>query len=113
MTHPTRRDALRFGAAALILPLAGKAAADGHATVHTVVIKDFAFSPANITINAGDTIMWVNEDNMRHSAQDLNGAFDTGLLGKGQSASLQFSGKGSFNYRCGPHANMRGSITIN
>lgn len=112
MSYPTRRDALRLGAAMLALPLAGKAIADGHATVHTVVIKDFSFNPASLEIKAGDTVMWVNEDSARHSAQDLNGAFDTGLLSKGQSVSLTFGGAGSFNYRCGPHANMRGSITV-
>ncbi len=113
MTHPTRRDALRLGAALVALPLtAAVARADGHATTHTVVIKDFAFNPANITIKVGDTITWVNEDGARHSATDLNKAFDTGLLAKGEEASLTFGGKGSFNYRCTPHGNMRGTITV-
>lgn len=112
MTNPTRRDALHLGAAFLALPLASTAVADGHATVHTVIIKDFSFNPADIQIKAGDTIMWMNEDGTRHSAMDLNGAFDTGLLSKGQSASLTFAGAGSFSYRCGPHANMRGSIEV-
>ena len=107
----TRRDFLRnSAAAALALPVLATAARAQ--TTHTVTIKNMAFSPANLTISAGDTVTWVNEDRMRHSAEDLNGAFDTGLLANGQSASLTFSGAGSFNYRCGPHANMRGSITI-
>lgn len=114
MTHPTRRDALRLGASLLALPLAAATAnAASHSTTHTVVIKGMKFTPANLVINAGDTVTWVNEDNMRHTATDLNGAFDTGLLSKGASASLQFGGAGTFNYRCTPHANMRGTITIN
>lgn len=114
MSNPTRRDALRFGASLLALPFAAVAAnAASHSTAHTVVIKGMKFTPENLVINAGDTVTWVNEDNMRHSATDLNGAFDTGLIGKGASASLTFSGVGSFNYRCTPHASMRGTITIN
>jgi len=113
MTNPTRRDALRLGAALVALPLtATLARADGHATAHTVVIKDFAFNPANITIKAGDSITWINEDGMRHTATELNGAFDTGLLSKGQSATLTFGGAGKFDYRCTPHNGMRGSITV-
>lgn len=113
MTNPTRRDALRLGAALVALPLtAAVASAAGHSTAHTVVIKDFAFNPANIAIKAGDTVTWVNQDSARHSATDLNGAFDTGLLSTGQEASLTFGGAGTFNYRCTPHGNMRGTITI-
>lgn len=107
----TRRDFLRKGAvAALALPVLATAARAQ--TTHVVTIKNMAFSPADLTIGAGDTVTWVNEDRMRHSAEDLNGAFDTGLLGNGDSASLTFGSSGTFNYRCGPHRNMRGSITI-
>jgi plastocyanin len=113
MTHPTRRDALRLGAALVALPLtAAIARADGHSTTHTVVIKSMKFTPANITIKAGDSIPWINEDRPRHSATDLNGAFDTGLLANGESATLTFGGAGQFSYRCTPHGNMRGTITI-
>lgn len=113
MTNPTRRDALRLGAALVALPLtAAIANADGHAAVHTVVINDMSFTPANITIKAGDSIAWENQDGTRHSATDLNGAFDTGLLNRGQSATLTFGGAGQFTYRCTPHSQMRGTITI-
>jgi len=107
----TRRTFLRSAiAATAALPvLATTARAQ---TTHTVTIKNMAFSPANLTISAGDTVTWVNEDRMRHSAEDLNGGFDTGLIANGQSASLTFNSAGTFNYRCGPHRNMRGSITI-
>lgn len=114
MTNPTRRDALRLGASLLALPIvAASANAASHSTSHTVVIKGMKFTPADLVINAGDTVMWINEDSTRHSATDLNGAFDTGLLSKGASASLTFGGAGTFNYRCTPHGSMRGTITIN
>ena len=113
MTHPTRRDALRLGAALVALPLtAAVARADAHATAHTVVIKGMKFIPADLAIKAGDTVTWINEDRMRHSATDLNGAFDTGLLAQGEESTMTFGGAGKFEYRCTPHANMRGTITI-
>ena len=114
MTLMTRRSALRLAAASLALPLAAIVAhADGHATTHTVVIKDFAFTPANLSIKAGDTVTWVNQDSAKHSAwESANNAFDTGLLSTGASASLMFASAGSFNYRCRPHGNMTASITI-
>ncbi|MEJ6398685.1 plastocyanin/azurin family copper-binding protein [Yoonia sp. 208BN28-4] len=114
MTNLTRRAALRIAASAAVLPLAVTSAnADGHATNHTVVIQNFAFSPANLQIKAGDTVTWVNQDSTAHSAwESTNNLFDTGLLQPGQSASLTFGSAGSINYRCRPHANMRGTITI-
>uniref|UniRef100_UPI0024900A5D plastocyanin/azurin family copper-binding protein n=1 Tax=Pseudophaeobacter arcticus TaxID=385492 RepID=UPI0024900A5D len=68
----TRRDFLRTGAATLAaLPvLATTARAQ---TTHTVTIKNMAFSPANLTIAAGDTVTWVNEDRPRHSAWEDSG----------------------------------------
>lgn len=113
MTLITRRNAIRLAATMAAAPLVATVArADGHATNHTVVIKDFAFTPANLTIKAGDTVTWVNQDSAQHSAWDLNDAFDTGLLATGQSASLTFASAGTFSYRCRPHGNMRGTITI-
>jgi plastocyanin len=109
----TRRDFLRTGAATLAaLPVLAATAAQAQ-TTHTVTIKNFAFSPADLTIAAGDTVTWVNEDRAAHSAwQDSGDAFDTSLIRPGESASLTFSGAGSFSYRCRPHGNMRASVTI-
>ncbi|WP_281981943.1 cupredoxin domain-containing protein [Thalassorhabdomicrobium marinisediminis] len=107
----TRRTFLRTAAGLAALPaLATTARAQ---TTHTVRIRNMAFTPADLTINAGDTVTWINEDRMRHSAwQDTGNAFDTGLLSPGDSASLTFGGPGGFSYRCRPHASMRGTITV-
>ncbi len=107
----TRRNFLRAGAAVTAtLPLWATAARAQ--TTHTVTIRNMAFSPAELRIAPGDTVTWVNEDRMRHSATDLDGAFDTDLLGNGESASLTFDTEGTFNYRCRPHGNMRGTIIV-
>ncbi len=108
----TRRDFLRTGAATLAtLPVLATAARAQ--TTHTVTIKNMAFSPADLTIAAGDTVTWINEDRPGHSAwEDSGDAFDTGILRNGETASLTFGSAGSFSYRCRPHARMRGTITI-
>ena len=110
----TRRKVIRLVATTATVPLAATfAKADGQATNHNIWINDFAFTPANLTIKTGDTVTWINQDNTEHSAwESSTNAFDTGLLSTGQSATLTFASVGSFNYRCRPHGNMRGSITI-
>lgn len=111
MTVFTRRKALKIGAgvtAALpLLAVSAKAA-----TNHAVTIKSFQFDPAEITIAAGDSITFTNEDGAPHTATDVNGAFDTGRLNRGDAATLTFGGAGAFNYFCEFHPNMKGKITI-
>jgi len=113
MTHMTRRA---FGKLALATTgaslLATIAPADGHAKDHKVTIKGFAFSPANLTINAGDTVTFVNVDSAPHTATARNKSFDTGRLGQGAKATLKFSTAGEIKYFCAFHPMMKGSITV-
>ena len=113
MSHVTRRMALRLAATAAAAPLAAKMAyADGHATTHTVTIRNFAFEPANLTISAGDTVRFINEDSAPHTATADGGAFDTGNLRGGQSAAVQFPSAATYSYFCAVHPRMKGSITV-
>src|SRR5215470_14425713 len=49
----------------LSLVLAG---ADQRPQTHTVMIKNFAFVPNNLTVSIGDTVVWKNEDSAPHTA---------------------------------------------
>ncbi|MEL6920222.1 MAG: cupredoxin family copper-binding protein [Pseudomonadota bacterium] len=104
----TKRLFLAAIAAAFIAPSTA-AFADGHA--HTVTISGFAFEPASLTVNAGDTITFVNEDGAPHTATAA-GVFDTGRLGNGASAAITVSDAGTYDYICSFHPNMRGSIIV-
>lgn len=110
MTQISRRKALQLTATATAsLPLLAGAA---QAATHNVTIKSFKFDPADITIAAGDTITFTNEDGAPHTATDVNGAFDTGRLNRSDAASLTFGSAGSFDYFCAFHPNMKGTITV-
>ena len=78
----------------------------------TVTIKDFEFSPAQITVNVGDTVTWNNAGPTAHSATASGGSFDTGIFGKGQSRSHTFNDAGTFAYICTPHPFMKGTVTV-
>ncbi|HEV2875003.1 MAG TPA: plastocyanin/azurin family copper-binding protein, partial [Thermoleophilaceae bacterium] len=64
----------------------------------SVTISDFQFAPASITIDAGDTVTWINEGPTPHSATADDGSFDTGIQDQGGSASHTFDEAGSFSY---------------
>ena len=107
MSGFSRRGFIRAAAA---LPMVGVAATAQAQTTHTVAIRGFAFEPADLTINAGDTVIWVNEDDAPHTA--TGGGFDTGALNKGEQRGFRFTSSGSINYRCTIHPAMRATLTI-
>ncbi|GLR18302.1 lamin tail domain-containing protein [Portibacter lacus] len=87
----------------------------------TVTLSGTAFSPADITINAGETVIWKNEDGFHN----VNGSLATfpdnpeGFLsGDAASAPWEFSYTftkvGVYNYQCDPHSSvgMTGSVTV-
>ena len=78
---------------------------------HAVTIVGMAFSPAEISVAAGDTITFTNQDSAPHTATALEGAFDTGRLGQGQSATVTVAGAGAFAYKCVIHPSMKGVVT--
>lgn len=79
---------------------------------NTVEIKDFAYSPASLSVKVGDTVTWTNKDLTGHSATADDGSFDTGVLAQGESGSFTFTKAGTFAYHCTPHPNIQGTITV-
>jgi plastocyanin len=82
----------------------------------TVSIKDFAFSPAKLEIDAGTTVTWTNEDSAPHTVtskegDDLDAAvtdlFDSGDMQQGATFSYTFDEPGNYYYLCTLHASMQ------
>jgi plastocyanin len=82
------------------------------AATRAVAISGFAFSPSSLTINVGDRVTWTNSDAVAHTATATGGAFDTGDIGQGQSASVRFTRAGTYAYYCTPHPSMTGTIRV-
>lgn len=77
-----------------------------------VEIQNFAFSPATLTVKVGDTVTWVNQDSVGHSATADDGSFDTGVLSQGESNTVTFTEAGTFGYHCTPHPNITGTVIV-
>jgi plastocyanin len=88
---------------------AGKAHASSSGSVTMI---NFAFSPASVTVNVGDTVTWTNQDDAPHNATANDGSFKTPDINKGQSASHTFNSPGTFSYICTIHPNMHGTIRV-
>ncbi len=77
-----------------------------------VDISNFAFSPAEVKIKAGTTILWTNNDGADHQVHDDSNAFKSDILGKGGAVEVNYSAPGTFTYHCHVHSNMKGKIIV-
>jgi plastocyanin len=84
-------------------------------TVNTITIKNFAFSPATLTVAKDTKVTWTNEDSAPHQiASDTSSAvsFSGPSMSSGQSFSFTFSQTGTFSYHCAIHPSMLGKIIV-
>jgi plastocyanin len=79
--------------------------------VHTVTIDSAKFTPAALTVNAGDTVVWVNKDILAHTATAKAGTFDSKVIQPGKSWKFVVQKKGEFPYACSFHP-MNATLTV-
>jgi plastocyanin len=94
---------------------ASPAGGGGGAT--SVSIASYTFSPQTLTVTAGTTVTWTNNDSVPHNVVSTDsastgasttGTFSSGNLTKGQTFSFTFDKAGTYYYECSIHAAMAG-----
>ena len=77
----------------------------------SIVIENMTFIDGSIDINVGDSVTWINNDDLVHTVEidSLEASGDLALL---DSFSYTFNTPGTYNYVCGPHPSMTGTITV-
>lgn len=79
-------------------------------TANSVSISNFSFNPASLTVKAGTTVTWTNNDPVTHTIKSSK--FNSGNLTKSQTFQYTFKEKGIFDYSCGIHPTMMGKIIV-
>jgi len=79
---------------------------------HAVTVDGFAYNPASIEVNVGDTVTWTNQDAVAHTVTSDDGAFAEPLPGSGGTATITFNTAGTFAYHCSIHPNMHGTVVV-
>lgn len=83
-----------------------------------VVLQDSCFGPVSATAVAGSTVTIRNEGQQSHTYTAVDGSFDTGLLGPGESVTVELPAtSGTLPVYCTLHADpegngMAGTITV-
>jgi plastocyanin len=106
----------RLPAAALLLALGAALALPSEAAapprVQAVQIRNFAFAPAMLTVPAGTTVTWTNEDEDPHTVTATGKAFHSAALDTGGRYTFTFTRPGDYAYFCSLHPHMTGRIVV-
>jgi plastocyanin len=78
-----------------------------------IKIDNFSFGPATITIPAGSTVTWTNNDDVPHVVtSDDNKMFKSKALDTDDHFSFTFTKPGTYNYYCAIHPKMTAKIVV-
>lgn len=94
---------------------AAMSSADDQTANATVRIERSRFSDPEITVAAGTTVVFVNDDPFAHTVtvvDDLPVRFDSGELAEGQAFEVTFDRPGTYSYFCEIHPTMRAVVVV-
>ena len=77
-----------------------------------VVIEEFKFVPAALTVPAGTTVTWTNKDGEVHTVTSTSKVFASAGLDPGGTFSYTFTTPGTYAYSCKLHPRMTGTVTV-
>jgi plastocyanin len=77
-----------------------------------VKIDNFTFAPQRITVKAGTTVTWINEDDIPHTVASSAKLFKSKALDTDDKFSFTFSTPGTYDYFCSLHPHMTGTILV-
>jgi plastocyanin len=96
-----------------IRPMFAAGPGDKPASGADVKIDNFSFGPTTITIPAGSTVTWTNNDDVPHVvASDDNKLFKSKALDTDDHFSFTFTKPGTYNYYCAIHPKMTAKIIV-
>jgi plastocyanin len=94
---------------------AAGAAGSGSAADVTIEGRDFFWSPADVTIQVGDTVTWTNQQGFHNVVVGTERLNNPGFPGDDSwrpPPQKTFTAPGSYPYLCEVHGGMTGTITV-
>jgi len=78
----------------------------------TVTIDNFTSKPQQLTVKAGTTVTWVNQDDIPHALASSAKVFKSKALDTDDKFSFTFAIPGVYDYFCSLHPHMTGTIVV-
>ena len=78
-----------------------------------VVMEGIKFAPASVSVKAGDTVTWTNNDTVGHDVTgDSFKSGEPGAMENSDTYENTFKKVGTFEYVCTVHPGMEGAVTV-
>ena len=91
----------------------GGGAADVVITIQGIA-GGMSFSPNPAAVKVGQTVSWRNADSIGHTSTQNAAVFDTGNIAPGSTSTpIRLANAGAFDYHCGIHPSMVGTVNVN
>jgi plastocyanin len=76
-----------------------------------VMIDNFTFEPAQLTVKVGTTVTWTNRDDIPHTIVSA-GKFRSKTMDTDGTFSFTFTTAGEYKYFCSLHPHMTGTVKV-
>src|SRR6266550_1372033 len=83
-------------------------AADGN----RVMVDNFSFTPATVSVPVGTTVTWTNHDDIPHNVVSPERKFKSPVLDTDETFSHTFDAAGTYKYYCSIHPRMTGQVVV-
>ena len=77
-----------------------------------VTIENFTFAAPTVTVPAGTTVTWTNNDDIPHTVRAVDGSFRSKAMDTADSYSFTFTKPGEYSYFCSLHPHMVGKVVV-
>ena len=107
-----RKLSLLEGAVFAFLALVVRAATASDVSGAEIQIQNFRFDPPALSVPVGATVTWTNHDEEIHTLVSPQGGFSSPALDSDQHFAFRFEKPGTYQYRCGLHPQMTGTVVV-
>jgi plastocyanin len=77
-----------------------------------VSMKGLQFTPRNISVPAGSTVVWKNDDQLAHTVTAMDGSWTSPLIEPGATYERKFEVAGRYEITCSPHPFMKSVVEV-
>jgi len=85
----------------------------GSSDKYQIKIDNFSFAPATLTVPAGATVTWVNQDDVPHNIVSSEGkTLKSPVMDTDEKFSYTFTKPGTYPYYCGIHPKMTAKVIV-
>jgi len=70
------------------------------------------YVPASLTVHIGETVTWINRDQIPHTIIESNNVFRSAALDTNDKYTYTFKTTGTYTYFCSLHPQMTATVVV-